>query len=155
MTRLPQKMAALFCALLLTSFAGADAEAGWVGPKLAGVWEITGTPDPGGCGPQTTFENVVAISIDGMITNVDPEVGTGVGDAYRMKSKLFALGFFGYITPAPGITLRYEIQGTAELLDAATFAGKFRAIVTDTDGVIPDCVYEGTVTGVRLVPMPY
>lgn len=141
--------------MMIASLASADAEAGWVGPKLAGVWEITGTPDPGGCGPSDTFENVVTISIDGSITNVDPVVGTGVGDAYRLNNNDYVIGFFGYMSPAPGVTLRYEIQGTAKLVNPGTFTARFRAIVTDIDGVIPDCVYEGSVVGERLVPMPY
>lgn len=154
MTRLPQKLTLLIGAMMIASGAFAAAAAGGVGPKLAGVWEITGTPDPGGCGPTEAFENIVVISTDGSITNVDPNVGTGVGDAYRQKGNTYVLGFFGYLTP-PGLILRYEIQGTAELVDPGTFHGKFRAIVQDTAGAIPDCVYEGTVVGERLVPMPY
>lgn len=155
MTRLPQKFAALVGALMMASLAIAGSQHAGAGPHLAGVWEITGTPDPGGCGPAGSFENIVAIGTDGLLTNVDPDVGIGVGDVYRLTGDTFVVGFFGYLTPAPGVILRYEIQATAELLDPGTFAGQFRTIVKDTAGAIPDCVYEGTVAGERLVPMPY
>ena len=155
MKRLSQKWFALVSiAIALTAFS-ANAQAGWVGPKLAGVWETVGTPDPSTCGPTGSFENVSTISIDGTVTNVDPDVGTGVGDSYRIGGKKYVLGFFGFISPAPGIRLRYEVQGRLKLVNPGHFVGKFRTIVTDTNGVLPDCVYEGSIEGHRLVPMSY
>ena len=154
MKRLPQKWIVTLLLSATAILGGAPASAGWVGPQLAGAWEITGTPDPGGCGPSDTFVNVVTISADGSITNVDPVVGTGVGSSYRLGNK-FVVGFFGFLSPAPGLTLRYEVQGTTTLVSPGTFSGRFRTIVTDPNGMIPDCIYEGAIGGTRLVPMPY
>lgn len=154
MKRLPQIGIVTLLLSAIAVFGGATASAGQIGPQVAGAWEITGTPDSSVCGPSDPFVNVVTISADGSIVNVDPLVGTGVGSGYRLGNQ-FVVGFFGFISPAPGLTLRYEVQGTTELTSPNAFAGRFRTIVTDPNGVIPDCVYEGTISGSRLVPMPY
>ena len=154
MKRLPQKWAAMLLLSTVTMFGAGQANAGWVGPKLAGVWEITGTPDAGGCGPSNPFTNLSTIAVDGTITNVDPEVGTAVGEGYKLGGKKYAVGFFGFIPVAPGITLRYEVQGTAVLVNDGEFKGKFRTTISDPAGV-PTCTYEGTISGQRLVAMPY
>lgn len=139
----------------LASFITAPAHAGGNVRGLAGTWEITGTPDPTPCGPQAPFTNLTSISRDGAIINVDPAVGVGVGKAYRMGWKQFAVGFFGYMQPAPGLLLKYEVQGSAKLQNLGEFAGKFRTIVTDTAGILPDCVFEGDIVAFRQVAMPY
>lgn len=155
MKRVSQKWLALVSLAIAATALSGNAQAGWVGPKLAGIWETVGTPDPSACGPSSSFENVSTISLDGTVTNVDPAVGTAVGDSYRIGGKKYVLGFFGFISPAPGITLRYEVQGKLKLVNRGYFVGKFRTIVTDTNGVLPDCIYEGTIEGHRLVPMSY
>jgi hypothetical protein len=154
MKRLPQKLALLLCFATASVLAAAPASAGWFGPKLAGVWEIVGTPDASACGPTDPFTNVVTFGLDGIVTNIDPNVGTGVGAGYKAGKKKYVVGFFGHI-PIPQGVLNYEVQGTMYLLNHGTFKGKFRTIVTDPNGVVPDCIYEGKIAGTRLVPMPY
>lgn len=137
------------------SLASATANAGSFSRSMAGTWETFGTPDPGQCGPTASFTNLTTITRDGTVVNVDPEVGTAVGNTYRIKKNRFAAGFFGFISPAPGITLKYEVQATAKLLNHGEFTGKFRTTIVDMAGVIPDCTYEGVISGHRLVVMPY
>ncbi len=158
MKRLPQKWAVLLLVIGVSMLGASHANAGWVGPKLAGVWEINGMPDPvdgDACGPTDPFTNLASIALDGTITNVDPAIGTGVGEGYRLGRKKYAVGFFGFIPIGPGITLRYEVQGTAKLLNSGEFEGRFRTTLTDPNGVLPACVYEGSISGTRLVAMPY
>lgn len=119
--------------------------------KLAGTWEIQGTPEPT-CGVQP-FRNYSSFTRDGKIINVDPEVGTGVGEVYRLNGNRYAAGFFGFINDN-GTILSYEVQGKLRLVDAGHFTGFFRTIVSDPAGN-PACTYEGTLEGYRLVPMPY
>ena len=45
--------------------------------------------------------------------------------------------------------------GVYTLIVTNNDTGLTRSTVTDPNGMIPDCVYEGTVEGDRLVPMPY
>ncbi|MDJ0941710.1 MAG: hypothetical protein QNJ00_18240, partial [Woeseiaceae bacterium] len=117
MKRLTQKWAAVLLVTVVTMLGTAQANAGWVGPKLAGAWEIVGTPEPSACGPSNPFTNVSTISIDGTFTNVDPDVGTAVGESYRLGGRKYAVGFFGFIPLGPGVALRYEVQGTLKLLN--------------------------------------
>lgn len=124
-------------------------------PALAGTWEITGTPNPGGCGPSTAFTNVATVTRDGHVINVDPSLGTFVGEAYQLGDKTFAVGFFGFISPIPGVRLNLEVQGTLEIAGPGQVTGNFRSTVSDPNGIFPECVYEGTIAGTRLIPMPY
>jgi len=135
----------------LTALNPAEASNGNVGP-LSGVWEIQGTPDANPCGV-APFLNVASITRDGIITNVDPLVGIAVGEAYRLKKRKFAAGFFGFINDN-GAILRYEVQGTLKLINAGQLAGKFRATLFDPTNT-PFCTYEGTISGARLVAVPY
>ncbi len=155
MKRLTQKLTSLILVTAVLSFASGTANAGSFVPRIAGTWEIVGTPDPGGCGPQTPFTNVSTVTFGGQITNVDPVLGASVGQVYRLGKKTYAVGFFGFINAAPGVILNLEVQGTLKLINLGEAAGKFRSIVTDPNGIIPDCVYEGTIQGTRLVAMPY
>ena len=158
MKRVSQKWIALVLVGIAVAAGSADAHAGGVGPKLAGVWETVGTPDPNTCLPPPStapFVNVSTIGLDGTVTNVDPDVGTGVGGAYRVRGKRYVLGFFGFLSPAPGVLLRYEVQGRLKLVNRGHFVGRFRTIFSDPNGIGPDCVFEGTIEGHRLVPMPY
>jgi hypothetical protein len=152
-----RKLTCLLISATALTFVAAGASAAPAVPKIAGTWEIVGTPDPGGCGPTSTFTGLTTITPDGFVTNVDadPAVSTTVGQAYKLGNKLYAIGFFGYLNPAPGITLRIEVQSTVTDSSPGEAAGRFRSIVTDPNGIFPDCVYEGTIAGTRLVPMPY
>lgn len=155
MNRVTQKLATLALVATVLAFASGTVNAGPAVHKIAGTWELVGTPDPGGCGPSTPFTNVATIARSGQITNVDPLLGSGVGQAFKLGKKFYGAGFFGFINPAPGVTLRYEVQSTLKLINFGEAAGKFRSIITDPNGIFPECVYEGTIQGSRLFPMPY
>jgi hypothetical protein len=115
---------------------------------IAGTWEISGNPEPTcGVGP---FINLASISKDGVLINVDPVVGTGVGEVQRLGGKEFAVGFFGFLNSGMAI-LRYEVKGRLTLIDASQAAGTFTATITDPLGA-PICVYGGTLAATRLVP---
>ena len=82
-------------------------------------------------------------------------MGTAVGEVFRIGRRTYGVGFFGFIAPAPGVVLKYEVQGTLEASWGGTASGRFRTIVSDTNGVIPSCTYEGVIEGQKLSPMPY
>ena len=124
-------------------------------PQVAGTWQITGTPAPNPCGVDAPFTNVAVISIDGTLVNSDPQVGTAVGEVFRIKPRRYGGGFFGLFSPAPGLLFQYEVQGTLKVNWDGTAAGKFRTILTETNGLVPQCIYEGTIDGHKLSPMPY
>ena len=146
------RIAALTFLGLIAATASANASAGSVG-QLSGTWELAGKPDPSNVCGVSEFINLTSITRDGKIINVDPEIGTGVGEAYRPGHKSYAVGFFGFINTGSGI-LRYEVQSTLELHDGSHFTGKFSTTVFDP-AMNPACQYEGTVEGFRQVPMPY
>ena len=115
---------------------------------LAGTWEISGNPEPTcGVGP---FVNLASISGDGTLINVDPVVGTGVGEVHRLGGKAFGVGFFGFINNGTAI-LRYEVKGKLMLINAGEATGTFTATISDPQGA-PICAYDGTLAATRLVP---
>ncbi len=152
MTRKMIRIAAVAVFGFLAAGASANASAGWVGP-LSGTWEIHGTPDPANVCGVSEFTNLTSVTRDGKFVNVDPDVGTGVGEAYRTGRWRYAVGFFGFI-PAGDVTLRYEVQGSLRLLDRSHFIGQFRTTIYDP-AWNPVCEYEGTIEGFRQVPIPY
>lgn len=131
------------------------AHAGWVPPSVAGTWQITGTPAPNNCNVDNPFINFSVITRDGTMVNTDPDVGTAVGEAFRIGRSTYGVGFFGFIAPGPGILLKYEVQGTLRVRFDGTANGRFRTIVSDVAGVMPSCVYEGTIDAQKLSPLPY
>lgn len=159
MKRLAHKLAAL--ALLSTAALApvASAEAAFV-PKVAGTWEIIGTPDappPGetSCGPANPFSNFASITLAGALTTVDPVLGTGVGEAFRNGRKTYGVGFFLTASPAPGVFINVEVQGALELVNKDEGAGRFRTILSDPVSGAPFCVYEGALVAFRLQPTAY
>ena len=131
-----------------------EAEAGFV-PLVAGTWEISGTPAANNCGINDPFTNVAVISFDGTIVNSDPIVGTAVGEVFRKGRLTYGVGFFGAFSPAPGVLVKYEVQGTLDANWDGTATGQFRTILTQVGSPFPPCVYEGTLTGHKLSPMSY
>ena len=132
-----------------------SAHAGWVPPSVAGPWQINGTPAPNECGVDNPFVNFSVISRDGTMVNTDPAVGTSVGEVFRLSRLTYGVGFFGFIAPAPGVLLKYEVQGTLRVRFDGTANGRFRTIVSDVAGVGPSCIYEGTIDAQKLSPLPY
>ena len=135
MKRLTQKLSALLLIAATLPFTVGTASAATAVPKVAGTWEITGTPYPDGCGPSSSFTNVANISLGGQITNVDPLLGAFVGQAQKLSATDYGIGFFGYLSPAPGLVLNLEVQATLQLVNPGKAAGKFRSIITDPAGM--------------------
>lgn len=154
MQRLSHKLAAMALIVSVATLPSQPAEARFVS-KIAGTWQLTGTPDPGGCGPSSSFSNIASITLAGTLTNVDPVLGAGVGEAFKNGPKMYGVGFYTYLSPAPGITLIVEVQGELELINKNEGLGQFRTIVSDPNGFIPDCVYEGALEATRLQPAAY
>ena len=137
------------------SFATAPAAQAGFTPLIAGTWQITGTPAPNACGVDDPFTNVAAISFDGTIVNSDPVVGTALGEAFRIGRRTYGVGFFGAFSPAPGVLVQYEVQGTLEANWDGTASGQFRTILTQVGSPFPPCTYEGTIEGYKLSPMAF
>ena len=115
---------------------------------LAGTWEISGNPEPTcGVGP---FVNLASITGDGAMINVDPVIGTGVGEVHRLGGKKFGVGFFGFINNGT-VILRYEVKGRLTLINAGEANGTFTTTISDPSGA-PLCAYNGTLAATRLVP---
>ena len=115
---------------------------------ISGTWEISGNPEPTcGVGP---FVNLASISRDGTMINVDPLVGTGVGEVHRLGGKKFGVGFFGFINDGV-VILRYEVKGRLTLINRGEATGTFTATISDPSGA-PICAYDGTLAATRLVP---
>ena len=115
---------------------------------VAGTWEISGDPEPTcGAGP---FVNIASITKGGNVINVDPVVGTALGEVYRIGGKEFGVGFFGFINNGMAI-LRYEVKGTLTLIDQDQGVGAFTTTLFDPSGA-PICAYGGTLAANRLIP---
>ena len=119
---------------------------------LAGVYEITIKPDPSS-GLPPTITNFATITADGKMINVDPDLGTALGETERIRGRRYAVGFFGFLKQH-GMQLTYEVQGTARLKRNGDFRGPFRTIVQDLSGNVLFS-YEGVVEGARLGITPY
>lgn len=118
--------------------------------RLAGVWEIAGVPDPVfGIPP---FANVTTIGRDGSIVNVDPELGSSVGESFRSGPRTYTAGFFGYLDV--GVPATYEVSSTLTLSSLDAFSGPFRTRVFDLAGNFL-FEYEGNVSGKRLSAQAY
>lgn len=130
------------------------AQAGFV-PLIAGTWQITGTPAANACNVNAPFTNVAVISLGGTLVNSDPVVGTAVGEAFRIGRSTYGVGFFGAFSPAPGLLIQYEVQGTLEANWDGTGTGQFRTTLTEVNGLLPPCTYEGTLAAHKLSPMSY
>jgi hypothetical protein len=122
-------------------------------PQVAGTWQILGIPDEGGCGPDDPFGGIASISLDGTVVTADPFLGPGFGEAYRVSGDRYAVGFF--ISPAPPVFFRTEVQSELELINQDQASGRFRTLFADPVSGEPFCVYEGDLTAQRLEPTGY
>ena len=138
------RVASLLSAVMLL-FAG-SAFAG--GLPLQGVWEINGKPDGG-----SPFTNVATIDRHGYVVNVDPAFGTAVGRTFRIGTRRYATGFWGFFLDEDGNLLRYEVQGTLRRRGLTRVEGTFTTIFTDPGG---NELFRtmGTIDGRRLHPQP-
>ena len=148
MQHITAKATLLVSICLAFMLAATPATAGANVNKIKGTWEVAGNPEPTcGVGP---FVNLVSIARGGTLVNVDPELGAGVGEVYRIGGKTFAAGFFGFINTGQAI-LRYEVSGKLKLVNDGYMTGTFTAVLLDPAGQ-PFCSYDGTLEGTRLVP---
>lgn len=115
-------------------------------PGIAGHWRLMGHPEPG-CGAMP-FINFTAITRDGHMVNVDPMVGTGVGEVRHTWKKNYKARFHGFIVNG-GTTWAYEVRGDLSLDHANQFSGTFATNVADLSGN-PVCTYNGTLVANRI-----
>lgn len=149
-------VAATLLAACAACFVSTLAEAAPFVPRIAGIWQIVGTPEPNGCGVNEEFSGLATITFDGILTTVDPVSGrTALGEVFRLDRNEFGLGFFGTLSLGPNLLFDVEVQATLSLTDADNASGPFRTILSDPNNVLPDCVYEGTVVGERRMAMPF
>lgn len=121
---------------------------GNVGPAVEGTWLIRII---GGAGaPFVEVTNIASVGRDGQLVNVDPVLGTAVGEVSRMRDRQFRLGFWG-IADQGGFPVRYEVRATARLIHQDLMGGDFRTVLTDLSGNLL-AEYVGTIEGSRLVP---
>ena len=154
MTATRKAVLSLVLASMAMFSAAPAARAGFV-PLVAGSWQITGTPAPNSCGVTDPFTNFSVISFDGTMVNVDPVVGSSVGEVFRTGRLTYGVGFFGTFSPAPGVVVQYEVHGTLEANWDGTASGQFRTTLTTVGAPFPPCTYEGTIAAHKLSPMAY
>ncbi len=112
--------------------------------RLAGSWEVVGTPDPvSGIPP---FLNFTTFDGDGSIVNIDPSVGTGVGRSARSGPMSYDTTFFGFLDAGGPAT--YKVTSTLTLAGPDAFSGPFLTEVFDLNGEFLFS-YTGAVSGMR------
>lgn len=118
--------------------------------QIHGHWIIQGTPEVPGPSP---FVNVAALTSDGLMVNVDPDVGTSVGGWARLRGRQYAVTFTGFV-PGPG-GLRYVVRATATLSgDGQHLGGPYHTDVLDSAGNTVFS-YGGTVSAWRQALEPF
>lgn len=117
---------------------------------IVGLWVIEGQPDPAsGVAP---FVNIATAARDGFslgegtVVNVDPMVGTAVGNWKYVGGSAYKVRFSGFLSPAVRYVVRASLNVTGD-----TFTGPFNAEVLDLNGVVL-FQYGGTVNGARQGP---
>jgi hypothetical protein len=114
------------------------------GNGIAGLWEIEGTPD-GAPGP--AFTNLVSISKEGSLTNIDPWFGTGLGQWQKQGGNLYSISFTHYFLDGESVG-EVKVTATAQLsADRQEFHGIFLTEISI--GGVPVDSFEGTVVAVR------
>ncbi len=118
---------------------------------MAGTWQIQIIADPGA--PFAEVTNVTTIDRRGQMVNVDPELGSSVGEVFRLAGKNYGIGFWGFINQG-GFVIRYEVQARALQTDRDQFSGEFRTILEDLAGNSLGG-WSGRIEGKRLVPTSF
>lgn len=158
-THLTTTIAGLTLALLLAAAFGPSATLLEAAPRanqvaanqVAGTWEVHVEPDPqSGIPPVVNF---ASFTRDGRIVNVDPGLGTAVGEWGR-QGGAYAVTFHGFLQTG-GQTFHYKVRATLGLdPSAGELAGPFLTEVLDLAGN-PITSFEGTVAATRLAVEPY
>jgi len=129
-------------------FAAATAQP--IPPEAVGTYEVVVAPDPNknACG-LTPAVNIGTFGKDGTLVNVDPFLGTAVGQIYKGAKKTYYSSFFGIaFNPLLNAIVRYEVQGVSTLSTENGFSGTFDTTITFPDQTT--CTSSGTFTGTRL-----
>ncbi|NND45663.1 MAG: hypothetical protein HKN58_10090 [Xanthomonadales bacterium] len=132
----------MLVAFLLTAAVSVPALAG--GEDLEGLWEIQGTPD-GAPGP--AFTNRAHFHKNGLLVNIDPWFGTGLGQWEKTGGGQYTLSFTHYFLDGADVG---EVTVSAEATvsqDKQTQYGDFLTEIT-INGFLVDS-FEGTVVGTR------
>lgn len=117
-----------------------------------GVWEVVGTPDDPA---RPTLSNIGLGSADGGLVNVDPALGTGVGDVQRVSGRTHTAVFFGPIDLGGGTIGRYRVDATVDIFPVqGTASGRFRTAILAPDGTELDS-WEGSLTATRIAGGPF
>lgn len=119
-------------------------------PGLAGSWRIDIQPDPASGMPPNV--NLASFTRDGRVINVDPSVGTAVGEWDKSGGEhgVTSSGFASF----GGQTVQYKVRATLTVDPLGdTFSGPFRSTVSDLNGILTFS-FEGTVSGTRSLVEP-
>jgi hypothetical protein len=116
--------------------------------SLAGSWMVEGTPEEGSGVPP--FVNLTSVSVDGRIINVDPFLGTGVGEWVRTGNRRFA-GTFMHFAVQGAVVNGIKVRARVELLNNRSARGTFTTEVFDPNGNLVTS-FGGTVRFTRLGP---
>lgn len=128
--------------LTLSGFGISPAHAG--GAAIAGLWEVQGTPD-GAPGP--VFTNLVRLSADGGMVNIDPWFGTGLGKWTKTAGGQYEMTFTHYFLDG-GMVGEAKVTGVGGMTpDKQFFQADFVTEIS-VDGVIV-AVITGIVEGTR------
>lgn len=130
---------AIFSVLVMPVLAFANNSA----VQLAGTWKVEGFPDPGV--PVTPFVNISSVSADGIITNVDPSFGTGVGEVTKIPGNQFEIKFYHLV---PDGTM-LEVAATISDHDGDSYTAPFVTTFMDMNGNVLFS-FTGTVYATRL-----
>jgi hypothetical protein len=128
-----------------SSAAGSDSEARNT-QTIAGSWTVRGTPAPESGIPP--FVNVASATKDGRLVNVDPFLGTGVGEWEKTENRRFAVTFM-HLTTRNGQPIGIKVRSRFELdRDGKEFEGPFTTEIFDSNGNLTGS-FTGWVQGVR------
>jgi hypothetical protein len=131
---------------LLLAANGFSAPHEGAGKRPAGTWTVQGTPATQAVPP---FVNFASFTRDGRIVNVDPAVGTALGEWAGAGGHEFKVTFAGFAV-MNGQILKYKVRALIAMgEDGDTFSGAFRSDVSDLNGN-PVLSYDGTVLATRI-----
>lgn len=145
-----RKTIAAACIIAGAALPFAAATAQPIPPEAVGTYEVVVTPEKSNCpGAPEPFVNIATFSKDGTVVNVDPFLGTAVGQVYMGPKKTYYSSFFGIaFNPLLNAIVRYEVQGVSTLSTENGFSGTFDTTITFPDE--STCTSSGTLEGKRL-----
>ncbi len=115
---------------------------------MTGTWQIQVIAEPGA--PFVEVTNLATIDRKGRMVNVDPELGSSVGEVFRLGARKYGIGFWGFINQG-GFIIRYEVQANAKQVDQDSFSGEFNQTFRTLSGNNLGG-WSGRIEGTRLIP---